>query len=404
MVVFVVAMPILVLFTSGYQIDWHTRKIVKTGAVVAKTLPSKAILSIDGKQASGTTPETVRFLLPKDYDISLSRDGYQTWSKRLSVNAQFATWANYNRDFVTLFYTNPEGINNQTANFTSLSSDNSEIAYVQNNQLGIYDVSTQTNENLGDISNLDVPFTFTGSLQWTNAAAAFQLFRNHQANFNLDPRAIQSVQTDGQNLALISQGLLYVILNNQPTLVDKQVGSYNLDGENLWYVQNSAFLDYNLRTGEKTTVYQNLPASSASQIIRGEGHTFVILDKTLYTINDTLEKIYAGVSFANYDTSAHQLLFADGYEILTYDPQQKTTDLILRSISPVTNPIMNFYTGYIFFANEGKIKAIELDGRDHRNIYTILSPTVGNFGFTLTSDGSVLVVYNDSTIQSFRIR
>jgi hypothetical protein len=186
--------------------------------------------------------------------------------------------------------------------------------------------------------------------------------------------------------------------------IEKQVAGFNLDGENLWYIQGQYLKEYNIRTKITTTVFSNLPPADTAEIIRGEGNTFLLLGNSLYALNDTLEKIYDGVTFANYDFSAHELLFSGANEILIYEPQQKNTQLILRSIGSLSSPLMNFYSGYVFFKNENKIKAIELDGRDHRNIYTILDLAGKDTKFTVNADGSIVTTFGDGTLANFRIR
>jgi hypothetical protein len=51
--------------------------------------------------------------------------------------------------------------------------------------------------------------------------------------------------------------------------------------------------------------------------------------------------------------------------------------------------------------NEGKIKAIELDGRDHRNIYTIAD---AGESFVLSKDSKELFVEKDKQIEVLEIR
>ncbi|MBX4205285.1 MAG: PEGA domain-containing protein [Candidatus Doudnabacteria bacterium] len=403
-VVFLVATPILVLFTRGYQVDWANHRFVKTGVFVVKTLPTKAVVYLDNKKIKGNTPETIRFVLPGDYDVRVEKDGYQSWTKRLHIQAQLATWINFDRDFITLFKSQTQSLESASANFSSISKNGGELAYVHNDLLYIYNVSNQTTQNLGDISGNSLPYTFSSNLEWTNATQVLALFSQNKPPITFDPKTIQKVISDGKYLLIVSNGQIFTSKDNNLKFIDKQITGAALDGENLWYIQNRTLKQYNLRTESVATVLENLSPSSIASITRGDGNTFLILDNSLYTINDGLEKIYDGVNFANYDTSAHKLLFANNNEVLVYNPAQKNTELIVRSISPVTHPLLNSYTGYVFFVNENKIKAIELDGRDHRNVYTIQNLTDSNSNFTLNSEGSVLTIFSDSKVESFSIR
>jgi len=400
--VFVVAVPVLVLFTRGYKIDWQEHKFVKTGTLVVNSQPSRATISLNNKQISGTTPETIRFLLPGSYDIQVAKDGYQPWTKRLAINPQFATWANLDRDFITLFLQKAQNISSTDANFASLSQDGNEIAYVSKNQLYVYNVSNQNSQNLGDISNLNVPYTFSGNLSWNNAAAVVNFFRSNAKVPVIDVNKISKIFADGNYFVYLSNNTLFDA--KQSVMLDKNVQGFTVDGENLWYVQNNNLIAYNLRTKTSTTISKTIPVSTNAKIIRGEGNTFLVLDNSLYVLNDDLEKIYDGVNFANYDSSAHELLYANSNEILTFTPTTKSTTLILRSISPVSAPVLNSFTGFVFFVNENKIKAIELDGRDHRNIYTLIDQVANDAQIAPTSDGSNLTVFGSTSIAGYKVR
>lgn len=401
--IFLVATPILVLFTQGYEIDWANHKLVKTGTLVVKTLPTKAIVLVDNIEASGTTPENVRFLLPGAYNVRIEKDGYQSWTKRLTIRPQLATWANEDRDFVTLFLAAPKTIGTIPVKFASQSKNADEIAYIQQGTLHVYNTSNQKIDNLGNIDNFKIPFTFSSNLVWSNAGKLYQYFFKQPAA-PFDPTQIRQTEANGQDIGVLYNDQLYTISNQMPLLIDKGVSGFTLDGENIWYVQGTSLKRYNLRTQVAETVHPSLPQADATQIIRGEGHTFLILNNSLYILNDTLEKIYDGANFARYDLSSHKLLFTNNNEILIYDPQRKNSELVLRSISPIANAVLNDYTGYVFFLNENKIKAIELDGRDHRNIYTILDLTQGDAQFALSGEGDTLTVFNDTAIQTYKIR
>jgi len=105
--IFFIVSPILVLFARGYKFNFETKTIVKTGSLIVKSEPSRATVFLDDKTMSDTTPSTLRFLLPKDYNVSVKKDGYQAWTKRITIKSEIVTWANLNRDFLALFLEQP---------------------------------------------------------------------------------------------------------------------------------------------------------------------------------------------------------------------------------------------------------------------------------------------------------
>lgn len=402
--VFLLATPVLVLFTRGYQIDWSNHKIVKTGTFVVKTQPSKAAVFVDNKKSSGTTPETIRFLKPADYVLRIEKDGYQSWTKRLTIHSQFATWANLDRDFITLFYSQAQVQRNESIALASLSRNNEELAYVKNGQLSIFNTNSQADISLGAISDYPVPFTFTGKLSWQNSTKVWSLFQQqHLTKVDFAVTDIKKIETNGDYMIILAKDQLYSLAGQKQTLIDTGVENTLLEGETVSYVAQTGLKQYNLRLNTSNLI-SALPPSASAQIIRGEGQTFLILDNSLYVLNDTLEKIYDGVNYAEYDSGSHSLLFANNNEVLIYNPSKKNSELILRSISVIKNPVLNFFTGYVFFLNEGKIKAIELDGRDHRNIYTIVDQISPESDFAVSINGTILTVFDSSQFRSYKIR
>jgi hypothetical protein len=144
-----------------------------------------------------------------------------------------------------------------------------------------------------------------------------------------------------------------------------------------------------------------VPSFTSGFILKTSNQIYLILDQTLYLVNDHLEKIYSPVTKVDWDENSKELLFSNNNEIYLYNADYKTFDLIMRSLTPLNNPVLNIETGYVFFQNEGKIKAIEIDGRDHHNIFTI-ADALDNF--SLSTDGKKLFVFNQTEIKEYRIR
>jgi hypothetical protein len=314
-IAFLVVTPFIVLYARGFKIDWQNRSFVKTGAMVVRTEPEKAQIYLNDELSTSVTPTNLRFLLPGDYSIRLEKENYQSWTKRLSVRSQIVTWANSDRDFITMFLKNPIVENNWTG--SSVTVNDNEITFLENNQPTRIDVENGSSDT---ISSLPTP----------------------------------PVEDTVQQISDIL-----------------------------------------------TSVNIPVPTFTSGEIIRAENQIYLILDQNLYLVNDHLEKIYGPVNFAHWNSQSKQLLYANDNEIYIYIADWKTSDLILRSITPVKNPILNIETGFVFFQNENKIKTIELDGRDHRNIFT-LTDALNNF--SLSEDGKSLFVFNDSDIKQYTIR
>jgi hypothetical protein len=143
------------------------------------------------------------------------------------------------------------------------------------------------------------------------------------------------------------------------------------------------------------------PEFTKGELIRTSNQIYLILDGTLYVANDGLEKIYSPVIHTNWNDKSKQLLFSNDNEIYTYYAEWNDWDLILRSLTTINKPILNSETGFIFFQNESKIKAIELDGRGHRNIFTIADAMDE---FSVSDDGKKLYTLSQNEIKYYIIR
>ncbi|MBI3952553.1 MAG: PEGA domain-containing protein [Candidatus Doudnabacteria bacterium] len=292
---FVLLTPALILFAGGFKFDFSTFKIIKTGSLVVRSEPSRAEIFIDSEKKR-STPAVIRFLTPNDYTITISKNNYQSWTKRLAIRSQLVTWANLNRDFITLFMATP-------------------------------------------------------ILQKKSPA-----------------------QTSNQE--------------------DQDITA--------WQIIENRLVRVNPNDQGQQVVIDNLPSHETSKIILGGNYLFLLLDSTLYKLNDGLEQIYQPVVDANWDKPSDKLVLFNNNEILLYDPiSSSSPDLVLRSISPISAAKLNWFTGYVFFQNEGKIKAIELDGRDHRNTYTIVDAMDD---FELDEKGKILQVFDQKEVKEYQIR
>lgn len=406
--VFLLITPFLVLFARGFKIDWEKRQIVKTGTIVVKTLPENASVYLNDELERKNTPYTGRFILPGTYDVRVEKEGYQSWTKRLSIIPQLVTWANLDREQITLFLNQPKLVTSVKTNDVSVSKNYEQLGFTKDGQVYFLNTSDGDTHQAGAMAATIAPLNLNPKLSWTNGSSVYDRFKD--TNLTALPLAqidkIEKLESNGDYTAFQIAGQLYLVEpKNTLVLLDTQVSNFTLDGEDIWYLQGNTFKSQNLRSRNQTYISRDLPAYTTSQIIRGDGRVFLILDSSLYTINDNLERIYEGITSGYWDTASNKLVFWNNNEILVFDSPHKRTELVVRTISPIKDPQINWTTGYLLFANEGKVKAIELDGRDHRNIYTIaeLDTSKGD-NFTVSQDGKLLYIYNPSEIRTYRIK
>lgn len=83
-VMFLLISTYAVMYATGYKVDWQTMELKKTGFILVESYPKGANLKINGKD-EGTTPETIKRLLPGVYQTELAKDNYRAWHSNTTV-------------------------------------------------------------------------------------------------------------------------------------------------------------------------------------------------------------------------------------------------------------------------------------------------------------------------------
>ncbi len=397
-IVFLILAPLLVFYARGFKYDVKTGAIIKTGTLVVNTKPSKAQVFLNNQLQEKLTPVTTRFLTPGDYDVSVEKPGYQSWSKRLTVKSQLVSWANLNRDFITLFLTEPRLSRTITAEAVSLSKNQKEIGLAQNGQLQIMQTD---NGGVQAAGNYTEPIA-TQSITWENTNQIFKLNRLGLLT-EKQIKDITRIETRGSYVALTIKSDLYIINNAQLILLDKQISGFDLEADRVWYIQNHSLKYYTFAINQTQTLDTEIPLVQSGQIRHLNNQLYLILNGTLYVLNDQLEKVYSPVANISWDPTSQSILATNSNELVRYDPASKNTELILRTLTPIAQAQSNAFTGYIFFAHEGMLKAIELDGRSSRNVFVILKNFPPESRFTLSASGEILYVLTGNQVAEYSI-
>jgi WD40 repeat protein len=76
--------------------------------------------------------------------------------------------------------------------------------------------------------------------------------------------------------------------------------------------------------------------------------------------------------------NSHSLIYYNDYEIYLYDFSNDGPELITRLGSPITSAVWHPNGRHLVFSSDNKIKIIELDNRELRNIIDIASVSASN--------------------------
>ena len=140
------------LYARGYKFNPKDKKITATGLLVIKSSPEAAQIFIDNKLRNATN--TTISLAPGTYDISVKKEGYHSWNKRLVIEKEIVTEVNAN-----LFKTAPSlsAITLSPAINPLPSDDFTKIAY---SVPATIENVNEDKEGLWIIETVDLPLGF----------------------------------------------------------------------------------------------------------------------------------------------------------------------------------------------------------------------------------------------------
>ena len=97
-ILFFILTPIVSFYAAGYEFDFVSREMRRTGILILESTPKGAIINLGDKRKYNwlygwfyqntdlKTPQKLRNLLPDEYEISLSKDGYFNYQRKVTVN------------------------------------------------------------------------------------------------------------------------------------------------------------------------------------------------------------------------------------------------------------------------------------------------------------------------------
>ena len=162
-IVFLVTVPLIILYTQGYRYNFKRGKVQKTGIFIVSSIPKKANISLNGKIIEGKqTPSRIEKLLPADYEITLFKDGYHNWTKKLQISENSTTFA---EDVILWKNILPIELGNYQIIDWLAASDNKKSIFINNEREIIsLDFNNQEFHNIFQVGE----FTNPKLLEWSN--------------------------------------------------------------------------------------------------------------------------------------------------------------------------------------------------------------------------------------------
>lgn len=159
---FFVIAPLLVLYTSGYRYNWKLHRIDQTGVISIDAEPADANVDLNGIRINQTMPIRLPNRAPGTYLLQISKDGYKSWRKDISVESNKSTYIKN----IVLFKENlPASFlpdDNKKTNSFWPSADGLYVIFSQidqkgNNEYSLIDTNTGIKKPLPELAKKVLP-------------------------------------------------------------------------------------------------------------------------------------------------------------------------------------------------------------------------------------------------------
>lgn len=399
---FLVAAPIIVLYSSGFHFDLKRQSFQRKGVLFVESFPEDATIAINGKEHEELTPTHVPDLDANDYEVTVSKEGYFPWSNRLPIYENQTTFI----QSIQLFLQDslPATLADLDPDDNPVASDNGAyLAWAGLETLNVYDTDRATlerysnadifgdediiwspdNKHIAVVDDVFVHiYTRTGTL-----AHAMPFFDSNSLLFDSRDSDIVYVVSP-QSITRV-----HVITKNTSEVVKHPqiVTAYPAE-RGMYYVDN--FLDTSrvvfapFAPQESSVTLAELPAHDAYQ--------FVSVDEELVVLHNTERSILLlirplagsvvreaevldGVTHAEWSPDGEKLLVAGSNDVRVHvfpagDRTKKgSTEILARLSTAIADTQWYSDSSHIFYATEAGLFATELFRAQQRNTWH-LSP------------------------------
>lgn len=381
-VAFLIIAPIVILYTQGYRYNFKRGTIQKTGILIVSSSPRRADILLNGELVDRQTPAKLERVLPGDYEITLQREGYHDWTKRLTIFDNATTFA---EDILLFRQSLPQLVTSQSLTAITISPDRSLAALVfdqrnlslMNMRTGTI-LPTDTGTATGTIEHVEWSASNHKALVKFATGTTTSYFIIDTGRANSDPTTIPST-FEHYHWDMADDTILYGSRDSEIWRYDTTSGAQRLA------TRATSTATFTAKSGviyttDSATVYRHAtdgtvaavgPARCSScEFIQRPGARLILHDPTalqLYSIDPTGQHRPISISASHIDWLSESVaLIANPWELWIYSIDQTEPELITRVSDPIQYAVWHPAGRHIVYASANHVRVIELDDRETR--------------------------------------
>ena len=413
-IVFVIVAPVLILYTAGYRFNIKKAEIQKTGALVVNSEPEDVDVYVNNQLVATKTPARIHNLTPNEYLVKVEKDGYTSWQKKLEVKSKETTFA----ENVLLFKKSGPILKiEEQINLFSPSPNKIRIVYSiikeENEEFWSWNLRTDEKILLSEFSLSNNKESNIIKITWfkNNEEILLSLNENEEikhfvininkseelillkeitnldlGNIRLDPEDDNLIY--GRKDNIIYQTNLFTRntkkLTKLPIEIEEQILDYIIKDKNVYYIktnQEKTWLEKVEIEKADSAPVSNLPDWQKAKIKHDDSDLIIVLnneEQEIVIINPDPEfPIYKEIKAKDiiWNQPYDKLLYYNDLEVWVYriwDSDPYNEEIYTRYGQTINQADWYPKLGYITFSLSDRIKAVEPDQRDKRNIYELV--------------------------------
>jgi hypothetical protein len=385
LLMFSVATPLTIFYASGYRYNTRLGRIEQAGLLYVTTKQKDTKLVVDGQSYELSKQRRLANLRPRTYSISIEKEGFHTWAKRLEISEGQTTFI---RDALLFADQEPEPFELFINALQPVSQNNRLALYRTQDYLVVYQKTlSQLTElpllNIASITKVSLD-SETDQAVFQQEGAWYQLSENTLSTITNIPTETNDLRYRAGTLYAMTDDKLWTVSTDQPAV---PVLSLPLiqdiwpDGSGFWIItadpgKQRSFLYHTNQATARPRFLLAMPYSETIRVADVSNKLLTITDETqpqLHLVDANpdlpiLTTLPAVHSFA-WSASHSELLVASDFEVAIHHINNgRTQELLLRLSSPIRDIAWYPTQSHVLYTTDNALFVAERDGRDERNV------------------------------------